>query len=156
YVQSSSCCLRLLRPKVPRHNPPRALYWRLIGQVSEPITALAQLIEKTIDRRDLRRCIVDKVDLVPERVAAFQIRRIPAQMLARDAHAAFFTVKYVMLGEMLEDKLTDLGDAGRRKLLAIIEEVTDLAKDPRTALSRTPDHDRVRARVLQHVARHFR
>ena len=57
---------------------------------------------------------------------------------------------------MLEDKLPDLGDTGRRKLLAIIEEMTDLAKDPRTALSRTSDHDRVCTCVLQDIARHFR
>ena len=38
----------------------------------------------------------------------------------------------------------------------MVEEVTDLAKDPRPTLRGASDHHRVRAGMLEHVARHFR
>src|ERR1022692_1247851 len=116
----------------------------------------AQLVEKTIHRRDLRRSIVDRIDLAPKLEPTFEIGGIPPQMLACDAHATLLAVKRVVVREVLEDEPADLRDFRRWKHLAMVEEVTDLAEDPRASLRRASDHYRVRAGMLQHVARHFR
>ena len=58
-----------------------------------------------------------------------------------------------MVLQMLDDRGPRLRHGRRRQVGAEIEIVPDLAEDPRPALRRTADHDRVGAGLLEHTPR---
>src|SRR6185369_10659843 len=87
---------------------------------------------------------------------AAQALGVPADVLARNPHAALAPVEAVELVQVLDGDIADLLRFGRRQLLAGGEEVGDLAEDPGAALGGAADHDRVRARVFEHEACFFR
>src|SRR6185436_16695277 len=60
--------------------------------------------------------------------------RVPPDMLARDASATLHSIESVQLVQVLDQDLADLGNLGRGKVLPGLEEVLDLAEDPRPSL----------------------
>ena len=125
--------------------------------VDQPLAAVAEPVEKAL--RPRARCAASSsacVDLAAQRRAAGEPRGVPAEVLARGAHARLLAVERVVVVEMLEDQRARLGDRRRRQVLAGREEVRDLAEDPRTSLRGAADHQRVRAGAREHVARALR
>ena len=113
--------------------------------IRQPFAARGKAIEKPVDRRDLCRGRVEMIDFMPERLAAGEPCRVPAQVLARGSHAGLFAIERIMIVQMLEDDVADLLDHRRRQMLAVVEEVANLAKDPGSALCGASDHDGVGA-----------
>src|SRR6185312_2969698 len=74
---------------------------------------------------------------------------IPAQVLARDAHALMLAVECVQILQMPEQDVAYLGHARFRQEFAGREVMRDFAEDPRPALRRAADHHRIRSRVIE-------
>ena len=72
-------------------------------------------------------------------------------MLARRAHADIFAVKRVVIVEVLDDQRARFRDRRRSQLFARGEKMLDLAKDPRSTLRGTADHQTVRAGQRENV-----
>ena len=75
--------------------------------------------------------------------AARQALDVPADVLARAAHAGELAVQRVVVLQMLEQQPPHLGHQRRRQVRAGGQEMRDLAEDPGPALRRPADHDGV-------------
>src|SRR5438034_11090203 len=100
-----------------------------------------ELVEELLDGLELPRGSFDRIHARPEHRGAAKALGVPADVLARDAHAALHAIKGIQLVQVLDEDVADLGDRRRRQVRARGEEMLDLAKDPRTSLGGTADHD---------------
>ena len=71
--------------------------------------------------------------------------QVPADVLARGAHADELAVERVVVEQVLAQQAPDLVPGRRRQLAAGAEVVVDLAEDPRPPLRGAADHDRIGA-----------
>src|SRR5690606_33325118 len=81
------------------------------------------------------------------------VLRVPAEVLACDAHAALLAVERVQRTHVAEQYLAHFCERRLRQLVAGREEMSDLAKDPWAALRRASEHQRIGPRLREHVAR---
>src|SRR3546814_16671638 len=78
------------------------------------------------------------VDHGAERAVFRAILRVPAQVLARDAHAGWFAVEIVQRAQVAEPDVADLRQRRWRQPFAGGQVVRDPADDPRSPLPRAP------------------
>ena len=109
-----------------------------------------------MDGRDLGRGAFQSVDFATKRLAAHEIMRVPAEMLARDARAGELAIERVVVGKMIENDLPCLIDSWRQGVLAVVEKVADLAENPGPPLRRAADHEGVGSGAREHRARRWR
>lgn len=88
---------------------------------------------------------------VAERGILRPILRIPAQMLARDAHAGLLAIERMQMVEVAEKDACDVQWRGFGEQLAGSQVVRDLAENPRTALRATANHHRIGVRCIEYV-----
>ena len=103
--------------------------------------------------RNCSRAVLDRIHARAEADAARQLLHVPADVLARAAHAGVLAVQEVVILQVVQQQAPHVGDKRRRELPAGREEVRNLAEDPRSALRCAADHDRVGAGVSEHFAR---
>mmetsp|Transcript_46805 Transcript_46805/g.110132 ORF Transcript_46805/g.110132 Transcript_46805/m.110132 type:complete len:438 (-) Transcript_46805:248-1561(-) len=119
----------------------------------QPFKGLAEVVEPVAQRLHLLVAALQGVHLLAEGLAARQAAHGPADVLAGAAHAAEFAVQAVVVVQMLGEHVARFGHRGGRQAFARRQEVGHLAEDPRPALGRPADHQRVGAGVGQHLAR---
>jgi hypothetical protein len=112
-----------------------------------------KLPEKFADGSHLGFTGVQHVHGLAEVFAAGHVAHRPADVLARGAHTRQFAVEAVVVLKVLQHPGAHVLCGRWRKRRAGVEKVCDLAEDPRPALRRAADHQRVCFRVAQHGQR---
>src|SRR5690606_13175204 len=103
--------------------------------------------EPAIQRLGLLGGGLEPHDAGQQGVGTRQALEVPANVLARRAHAGALAIKGVMVLEMLEQAFTQFAIGGRGQVSAVLQVMSDLAKDPRAPLCRASDHDGIRPSV---------
>src|SRR3546814_7050346 len=92
---------------------------------------------------DLLARVFYQVDAAYQRVAARHIGQIPANVLAGRTHADKFTVKPVMVLQMVEQTSPKFAVCRRRKMRTGFQEMGNFTEDPGPSLSRATNHDSI-------------
>src|SRR5690606_36071738 len=72
-------------------------------------------------------------------------------MLARTAHSCVFAIEAIVVVEVLQQQVAQLGQGGRRQVLACAQVMVDFTKNPGAALCGSPDHHGVGPCVLEYA-----
>src|SRR5262245_20245704 len=98
--------------------------------VFEPLRTPQELFEELLHGFELSRGGLDGIHAGPEHRGVAQPLGIPADVLARDAIAAFHPIESVQIVDVLHEDVADLRDFRWRQVRARREEMLDLAEDP--------------------------
>src|SRR5690554_7545533 len=90
----------------------------------------------------------DFVDARQEFPSVGHVGQIPAYMLASGPHTGEFSVKLVMIFKMVQQAVAQFAIGGCRQMLPAGKVMTDLPKNPGTALRGPSDHDCISPRIL--------
>jgi hypothetical protein len=128
--------------------------WRMKVGVDRPIRVRQfKLAQKVAHGSHLGLTGVQHIHGLAEVFAARQVAHGPADVLARGAHTGQLAVEAVVVQQVLQHPGAHVLCGRWRKRRAGVEKVCDLAEDPRPALRRAADHQRVCFRVAQHGQR---
>src|SRR5258706_5161286 len=121
----------------------------LCGFVFESRRVREQPVEEILHGGELHLGVVEGVHPGTEYGGVLESFRVPADVLPRHPHSPLVAVEGVQVVQVAHQHVADFRHGWRIQLRAAVQEIVDIAEDPRASLGGAADHDRVGAGVFQ-------